>query len=170
MKLFLCGLPNVGKTSLGRYLSEYLSLPFIDTDQRITQMYGNHQHTSPKEIFLAYGADIFHNMETQAILSLPQHSAVVALGGGSMMIHEVEEFVIKTGTLIFLSLPMSMVLHRLQTKMPERLKQSKDLLATLHHRQQHMQSLAQYTFDMTNVNLLDNNSLSSICQQISALF
>lgn len=166
-KIFLCGLPNVGKTTIGQYLSQYLSLPFIDIDQRITQLCAT--FSSHKEIFLAYGEQVFRRLETQAVFSLPHQSSVIALGGGSMMVREIETLVLSSGTLIFLSLPVETIIQRLQSSMPESLKQTDNVLATLQHRHRYMQHLAHHTIHMDTVILSDPNSLLAICQQIAAL-
>lgn len=169
LKIFLCGLPNVGKTTVGKHLAHILSLPFIDVDQSLIQLFGN-RFQSHKDVFRAYGEQRFRRLETQVIYSLPKQSSVIALGGGSMMVHEIEKLVLHTGTLIFLSLPIQTIIQRLQMNMPESLKQDDNVLKTLQHRHQHMQKLAHYTCNMDRVSLNNKDSVFAICRQISSLF
>ena len=40
MHIFLVGMAGAGKTSLGRRLATNLNIPFVDTDQRISEIMG----------------------------------------------------------------------------------------------------------------------------------
>lgn len=170
MSLFLCGLPRVGKTTLGTFLAQSLSLPFIDIDARIVHHYNHPQCLTPRDVFLHCGEQRFRSLETEAVRTLPSSISVVSLGGGSLMVPEIEAMVPYMGTLVLLFIPIPALLPRLKRNLPESLKHDQYLDQTLHFRQEHMASLAHHTINMLHVNLCDRDSLSSACEQISAFF
>ena len=57
MHIFLVGMAGAGKTSLGRRLATNLNIPFVDTDQRISEIMG----MSVIEIFQTLGEQFFRN-------------------------------------------------------------------------------------------------------------
>ena len=76
----LIGLPGVGKTTVGKMLSDRLASPFVDTDTLIEQR----MNCTIPEIFAKYGEDYFREVETSVIKDLPVDvSQIVAIGGGA---------------------------------------------------------------------------------------
>lgn len=77
--IVLCGLPGVGKTSVGRLLARKLERQFIDTDDKIEEQVG----MSCREYYLQAGQLAFREVESKAILELVGYQDhVIALGGG----------------------------------------------------------------------------------------
>lgn len=98
--LFLCGFMGVGKSTVGKLLSEKLACPFIDLDQIIVQ----HEHASIPQIFSQKGEAHFRSIETQCLRSLStQNPSVIALGGGTLNLPENSAFVTHSGELIYLA-------------------------------------------------------------------
>lgn len=81
--LILIGIKHCGKSSVGKILSERLSVPFYDTDSVICKMTGK----TPREIFAQNGEDAFKKAEQDACKKIvaelgEKKSAVIATGGG----------------------------------------------------------------------------------------
>ena len=61
--LFLIGLMGCGKTSVGKVLSQKLSIPFLDTDEMIEQQEGRRI----TQIFAEDGEPNFRDLETKLL-------------------------------------------------------------------------------------------------------
>lgn len=78
----LIGMRGAGKTAVGRVLAERLSLPFIDTDERIASAAG----LTIAEIFARHGEEYFRRLEHDIIMALrPEPPVVIAVGGGAVL-------------------------------------------------------------------------------------
>ena len=76
-------------------------MPFIDTDQRITEIYGKPH--SCRDIHQTVGEAAFRELEHQVITSLiGLPPSVIALGGGAILFPENQCLLEKTGTLFYL--------------------------------------------------------------------
>lgn len=85
--IVLIGFKNVGKSSLGRALSQQLDLPHLDTDEDVQEAFAARegQRLSCREIVQIYGEAFFRELEHEALraaLNQPER-AVVTLGGGA---------------------------------------------------------------------------------------
>ncbi len=79
--IILVGFMGSGKSSVGRFLSQRLNLPFLDTDQVIEQ---DSNLTIP-ELFNIYGEKYFRLLENQLfedIIEQKLSNYVIATGGG----------------------------------------------------------------------------------------
>lgn len=88
MNLILCGLPFVGKTSIGKKIAEKWGRVFIDLDRSIEAHYLEMTGLSRscKEIYLEMGETHFRAMESDVIDALKNvEESVIALGGGSLL-------------------------------------------------------------------------------------
>ncbi len=83
MNLFLIGYRASGKTTVAQKLSRLLGMPWIDTDQQITDRAGQ----PIRQIFQQGGEAAFREMEFQTLKTIcgKRHNSVVALGGGAVM-------------------------------------------------------------------------------------
>jgi shikimate kinase len=81
MRVFLIGLPGVGKTTLGPDLASALVLPFFDLDELLTKRYG----LTPSEQLKLVGNDRFRWREAAElrrwISQIP--NGLLACGGGT---------------------------------------------------------------------------------------
>ena len=66
MKIYLIGLPTVGKSRLGKIIAKELKISFYDLDEIITNL----NRLSPKEIINNYGEAYFRKLETIALKSI----------------------------------------------------------------------------------------------------
>lgn len=82
--LYLIGFMGVGKSYVGRTLSELLSLPLLDSDREIEKEEGM---TIP-EIFESRGEEAFRDMETVLLERLKKASPVILSCGGGMVLRE----------------------------------------------------------------------------------
>lgn len=82
MHIFITGYMGVGKTTVGKELSDLLQLPFIDLDDYITEQ----EESSISDIFTIHGEEAFRDIERKALLRIctKKQKHIVALGGGTM--------------------------------------------------------------------------------------
>jgi shikimate kinase len=80
-RIYIIGLPGVGKTTLTKELASRLNMPFVDLDKYIEET----QDQPIEDIFKAAGEDMFRNIEAHALRSYSQlnQSFVMACGGGT---------------------------------------------------------------------------------------
>ena len=71
---------GVGKTTIGRKLAKALKLPFVDTDNLITD-----EHGPIPAIFEERGEPEFRRLEENALEKAIREPAVVATGGGAVL-------------------------------------------------------------------------------------
>jgi shikimate kinase len=78
--IVLIGPMGVGKTTIGRKLAKALKLPFIDSDNLITD-----DHGPIPAIFEERGETEFRRLEEKAMEKAIANPAVVATGGGAVL-------------------------------------------------------------------------------------
>ena len=80
MKIVLVGFMGSGKSTVGKLLSERLSLPFLDLDEEIVKKTGM---TIPT-IFSKFGEDTFRELERETLLELlSAKECIISTGGGA---------------------------------------------------------------------------------------
>ena len=87
-----------GKSTVGGRLADCLGWSFVDTDLEIESQVG----LSVREIFAREGEDGFRVLERALLARLPEHRAIVALGGGATVPAENLEILRGKGRLVFL--------------------------------------------------------------------
>ena len=102
--IVLIGMPGSGKTTVGRILSQKLNREFCDTDEEITQKYGQ----TPSEIISKNGEAAFRQMESDVIRDLVsgKWGAVIATGGGAILKQENERMLRRNGRIYLLERPL----------------------------------------------------------------
>ena len=105
--IVLIGMPSCGKTTIGKMLSESLSMQFIDTDAEIEKMTGK----AIAQIFEESGEAGFRDIESKAIISAAaQQNCVIATGGGAVL-REVNVTALKgNGKVYFIDRPLELLL------------------------------------------------------------
>ena len=81
MQIFLIGLSGVGKTTLGKKLSEILDIDFLDMDEMIEKQ----NNMRIKDIFKNYGESRFRDLESELLFSLNDKEGIIATGGGIIL-------------------------------------------------------------------------------------
>jgi shikimate kinase len=81
-RVVLVGVPGSGKTTVGRLLSDRLSVGFRDTDHDVEVAAGK----AVSDIFVDDGEDAFRALEKAAVATaIDEHDGVLSLGGGAVL-------------------------------------------------------------------------------------
>ena len=107
----LIGFMGVGKSTLGKKLSEKLKLEFYDTDKEVEKKTGK----SINDIFIDYGEDYFREMEENIIINLlnRKESLVISFGGGAYLNANIRKNMCKKTISIWLDADIKSILTRL---------------------------------------------------------
>jgi len=107
--IILVGPMGSGKTTIGRRLSERLSLDFFDSDHEIVNTTG----VSIDHIFDVEGEKGFRTRESDVIKKLcNMPNIVLATGGGAVILKENRELMKKASSIIYLSSSVDQILRR----------------------------------------------------------
>lgn len=100
-RLFLIGMPGVGKSHWGRVVSAHFKLPFFDLDAYIAENEG----MTIAQIFADYGEDGFRKREQvclQQLLTNTSPPAIIACGGGTPCFFDNMAFMKQHGVVVYL--------------------------------------------------------------------
>ena len=79
-RIFLTGYMGAGKTTLGRDLSDFLGLSFIDLDVFIEERF----HKTIRQIFAERGEEAFRELERRMLHEVAEfEDIIVSTGGGT---------------------------------------------------------------------------------------
>ena len=115
--IVLIGMMGVGKTSIGKLLSNETLLPFYDSDNEIESALD----LSIKDIFEKYGENYFRNKEVEIFESLiNREQSIIASGGGSFVNQKTQKKIKENCISIWLNASEETLLERLKntTKRP----------------------------------------------------
>ncbi len=109
MNIVLTGFMGVGKTAIGKKLSERLNMKYVDTDVMIKQNTGM---TIPK-IFKKFGEDHFRELETKAVKCVGMlDNFVISTGGGVVLREENMQELERNGVVVCLLASVEVILKR----------------------------------------------------------
>ena len=109
MRLFIIGPMASGKSLLGRKLSEYFDLPYVDTDKEIELRAG----AEISWIFEKEGEEGFRNRESAVLKESSElESFIISTGGGAILRNENRELMRSRGKVIYLETPIEIQLSR----------------------------------------------------------
>ena len=109
MRLFIIGPMASGKSLLGRKLSEYLDLPYVDTDKEIELRAG----AEISWIFEKEGEKGFRDRESTILKeSSSLDNFIISTGGGAILRNENRELMRSRGKVIYLETPIEIQLSR----------------------------------------------------------
>lgn len=101
--IVLCGMPSCGKSSIGLKLAKIMMRDFIDIDAKIVEKAG----ISIPEIFEKYGEPHFRDLESEVVATeCAKHSAIISLGGGSVMRPENRIAITQNAFVVYLKRPV----------------------------------------------------------------
>jgi len=107
--IILVGPMGSGKTTIGRRLSEQLSLDFFDSDHEIVNTTG----VSVDHIFDVEGEKGFRTRESDVLKKLcNMPNIVLATGGGAVLLEENRVLMKKASSIIYLSSSVDQILRR----------------------------------------------------------
>lgn len=119
-KIALIGLPGSGKSTVGKLLSERLTLPFEDLDSRIAKDDG----LSIADIFATFGEDGFRERERRALIevtsSCDMGGGIVATGGGIVVTKECRDVLLQQWFTVYLNASVQTLVHRLASERDSR--------------------------------------------------
>ena len=127
MKIFLIGFMGSGKTHWGHLLSQKLGIPFFDLDEQIV----SHENKSISQLFAEQGEEYFRLVEkdTLHIITESHDSFVMATGGGTPCYFNNVEYMNRSGTSVWLNVPID-TLHQRLVKEKEKRPLIKELTDT----------------------------------------
>ena len=106
-----------GKSTLGRRLSEYLGLQFVDMDHYIEMR----NHKTIPQIFAEEGEPEFRKKERKALEELSEFTdTVIATGGGAPCFFDNVDLMNETGKTIYLNIDPAILAERLLKSKTER--------------------------------------------------
>ena len=109
--LVLTGMMGSGKSSIGKELSNILSLKFYDTDLEIEKML----NMTVPDIFKNKGENYFRKIEEKISIDLINgDEKVVALGGGAFLNKKIREIVLKKSTSVWIDVDISTIVKRMK--------------------------------------------------------
>lgn len=117
-RIFIIGLPGVGKTTLGKTLANKINLPFVDLDKYIEEI----QDLSISRIFTEGGESAFRNIEAHALRSFSQlnNSFIMACGGGTPCYNNNMDFMNQNGVTVYYQKPLTEIISQLKNDTVER--------------------------------------------------
>lgn len=107
--IYLVGMPGVGKSTIGNKLRKHFDIDFLDLDREIEK---TAKH-SVSRIFEIYGEKAFRDIEAKVLRSVSNQSAIIASGGGTPVYHNNMRFMLDNGVVIYLTLPLKMLITRI---------------------------------------------------------
>jgi shikimate kinase len=117
MRIYLIGYMGCGKSTLGRRLSEFLGLQFVDMDHYIEMR----NHKTIPQIFEEEGESEFRLKERKALDELSEFTdTVIATGGGAPCFFDNIDLMNKTGKTIYINIDPSILAERLLKSKTER--------------------------------------------------
>ena len=109
--LTLTGMMGVGKTTIGKILSELLSMQFIDIDRIIEK---KHNMTISR-IFELRGENFFRKLEEDNTLEqAKKKNVIISLGGGAFMNSKIREEILLNSTSFWLNSNLEIIKERLK--------------------------------------------------------
>jgi shikimate kinase len=140
MNIILFGFKGCGKTYFGRLVAKKLHRRFIDTDDRIIDLYeAKYRHrTIPnvigytcRDIALELGEAAFRQLEREAIASCQEvQDSVIAVGGGAVIDLSNVEVLQRLGKMAYLKTSFEVLSHRILGKVKPSYIDEKDPLGS----------------------------------------
>ena len=111
MIVYLIGMSGVGKTTIGKKLSQQLNYQFLDLDKVIELS----SHLSITEIFNQFGENHFRKLEQEELLkTFALNNYIIATGGGTPCFFDNMKLMKQNGKTIYLQLNPSTIFNRFE--------------------------------------------------------
>ena len=149
--LTLTGMMGVGKSTIGKAISQQLSMQFIDIDRIIEKKL----KSTIKKIFEEKGEPFFRKLEESVTLQeIKKKNRVISLGGGAFMNAKIRECVILDTKSFWLYLDINLLKKRLIKSKKRPLLFNNNIkinLEKLYKERMNTYSLANYKIDCNNL-------------------
>ena len=110
-RIFLTGYMGAGKTTLGRDLSDFLGLSFIDLDVFIEERF----HKTIRQIFAERGEEAFRELERRMLHEVAEfEDIIVSTGGGTPCFFDNMSFMNVCGQTVYLRVSIDELAARLE--------------------------------------------------------
>lgn len=165
MHIFLVGMAGAGKTSLGKKLAQNLNIPFIDTDQKISDVFG----MSVGDIFKTFGEEMFRIAETGILMDLAGKPPCVVSTGGGLCVQQDNVTIMKNhGVIIHIDRPIDQILSDIKMDRRPNLAggDHEDVIALYNRRIGYYRNCADYKLDNSKGYLMGVQNLVSIVNKI----
>ena len=105
--VFLIGMPGCGKSSLGKRGAGNMRIPYVDMDQRISDIVG----CTVSEMFERYGEQAFRNAETNTLIQLTRETpSLISTGGGTVLRENNRAIMRNSGVIVLIDRPLEEIL------------------------------------------------------------
>ena len=109
--IFLIGMMNSGKTTVGKILSKKIKLDFIDTDRQIEEI----MSISISDIFNIFGERRFREMESSFFVEKSKEKGIVFSTGGGIILNNLNVNSLKNnGITILLETSIEQLIERIK--------------------------------------------------------
>jgi len=126
--IVLVGIMGVGKSTIGKRLSQYLDIPFVDADKEIEKAAG----MDIQDIFDQFGEEAFRSGEKKVIKRLmTEGQKILATGGGAFMNEEIRADIAESGVSVWLNADLDILMKRVQRRANRPLLKTEDPEATM---------------------------------------
>ena len=126
--IVLVGIMGVGKSTIGKRLSQYLDIPFVDADKEIEKAAG----MAVEDIFDQFGEDAFRTGEKKVIRRLLEEGQkILATGGGAFMNEATRDEIHAGGVSVWLKADLDVLMKRVQRRSDRPLLKTEDPEATM---------------------------------------
>ena len=158
MRIYLIGLPGVGKSTVGINLAKEIEFEYVDLDLYIEQF----MNKSIPSIFSEYGEDFFRELEKKALKDmLEKENVVVACGGG--IIKDKSNKELMEGKVIYLTAPIEFISERINNSDIDRPLMSKYSVMDLLMKRE---ELYHYFMDFEVMNIDLNDTIKVIRERV----
>ena len=126
--IVLVGIMGVGKSTIGKRLSQYLDIPFVDADKEIEKAAG----MDIQDIFDQFGEEAFRSGEKKVIKRLMNEGQkILATGGGAFMNEDIRADIAESGVSVWLNADLDILMKRVQRRANRPLLKTEDPEATM---------------------------------------
>ena len=110
-RIFLLGYMGAGKTTVGKVLSKRMNLSFIDLDYYIEGRY----HKKIRDLFAEKGESAFREIEQRMLHEVSTfEDVIISTGGGTPCFFDNMDFMLQTGTTVYLKVSVDELANRLE--------------------------------------------------------
>ena len=171
-KYFLTGIPNSGKSTLGKLVAEKLGLPFYDTDDMAVKAIGG---VRLFDIFSSRHTSRLYAEQINAIIELSkmEGAAIVATGAEVALIPKCVDYMVEMGIIIYIKRDIELVREDLKKTAGQRIALKEENTGTIFDMHEiaadlYVKELSQYE-EAADVTLENNGNIDEGVERLTAL-
>ncbi|MDD2891433.1 MAG: shikimate kinase [Candidatus Gracilibacteria bacterium] len=115
--IILIGMPGSGKSTIGEHLHKITHLPLLDIDEHIER----HERKSVAKIIQKIGDEAFLNLEAKLVQEINPQGMIISCSGSVPLRQEAMNHLRKTGTSIYIDVPIAIIASRLHRMKVDRI-------------------------------------------------